>query len=341
MSLAPLLADHTESAAEEIMRGAIDLASRSSGDEAGVVLSLGPYGATLSPSQEYAGIYPPPYGPSLPTSSTEPPTNAFSQTSAGRADAIRAENALADWHLDRLRIYAAQEAAWRKVEWVGFETVPLLREVRAIRSAMGRLNDELGKKWGGGRTESEAHEEGREWWRKKFWISSAYPDGHHPQHLSSDSTSIHVSIDDVLKTLLDSPDSVNNSPRPDGVGINCTHPSHISNLTGALTTSMQHRLITPSGGSALGSETGPLFVLYPDGGAVYDTTTRTWTERTTRPDEWAVGVAALARRIERAEWKSEGAKHSGRVWGGVIVGGCCKAGFEEIRWLRKELDKSE
>jgi homocysteine S-methyltransferase len=331
MSLEPLLVDHGREQAETIMRGAIDLVSSSSGSgSAGVVLSLGPYGATLSPSQEYGGIYPSPYGPNVsPSSSSSARTNAFPSTANGHAEELEAEDALAEWHLSRLRIYAAEEGTWRKVEWLGFETIPLLREIRAIRRAMEELHKELEARWGGGK-ESDAGE--GEWWRQKFWITSAFPDGQHPQHLPS-SADQHVSVDDVLDSLVSSsPDSAKPLPRPNGIGINCTHPSHISNLAEAFTTSM--RKLAKSGGEA-----GPVFVLYPDGGAVYDTTSRTWTERTTRPDEWAVGVAGIARRLEDARLDAEGEEQGGKLWAGVIVGGCCKAGFDEIRYLRKELDR--
>lgn len=333
MSLEPLLVDHGRDEAETIMRGAINLVHSSSGSEsAGVVLSLGPHGATLSPSQEYGGIYPPPYGPVLSsTSSSSTRTNAFPSTPSGQAEELEAEDALAVWHLARLRIYAAEEGTWRKVEWLGFETIPLLREIRAIRRAMGKLYTELEVRWGGGKV-SEEGQEG--WWRKKFWITSAFPDGQHPQHLASGPDQ-HVSVDDVLYSLISpSPDSANSLPRPDGIGINCTHPSHISALAEAFYTSM--RKLAKSHGEA-----GPVFVLYPDGGAVYDTTSRTWTERTTRPDEWAVGVAGIARRLEDARLDAEGDEQGKKVWAGVIVGGCCKAGFDEIRYLRKELDRAD
>lgn len=327
MSLAPLLQDHSQSAAEGIMRGAIDLAASTNTGPSKVVLSLGPYGAVLSPSQEYGGIYRPPYGPPLPSSSSRP-NNAFASSEDGEAARAGAEDALAKWHLARLRIYASEEGTWRKVSWLGFETVPLLTEIRAIRIAMGRLNAELKVKWGAKRGEGEG---GREWWDKKFWISSAYPEGKHPQHFSSTDEEGQVGVEDVLEDLLGDSES---SPRPDGIGINCTHPAHISSLTYDFSTAMTRRLV--KAGSE--GDVGPTFVLYPDGGAVYDTVSRTWTERTTNPEEWARGLVAVARDLESAEVVVDGASR-GKVWGGVIVGGCCKAGFEEIGYLRRVLDK--
>jgi homocysteine S-methyltransferase len=225
-------------------------------------------------------------------------------------------NVLTKWHLVRLRIYAGEEETWRKVEWIGFETVPLLTEVTAIRRAIKALREELRSKWGGA---SQPGESRRDWWDKKFWISSAYPNGLHSQLVPGG----HASIDDVLEALISS-NSDPTLPPADGIGINCTHPSHIASLTQQFTGSAKrlHPLAIR-----------PTFVLYPDGGAVYDTTSRTWTNRTTEPGEWARGVCAVAKELE-------GAKNpvGSEVWGGVIVGGCCKAGFPEIEYLRKELD---
>ncbi|KAI9745447.1 MAG: hypothetical protein M1818_000981 [Claussenomyces sp. TS43310] len=112
--------------AATLMRSAVDMAVRAGeergdresregkGDDEGrnvavVALSLGAYGATMVPSQEYSGRY-----------------------DAGH----RSAGQLRDWHLDRLRVFTTHAATWRAVSYVAFETLPLLAEIEAVRAAM-------------------------------------------------------------------------------------------------------------------------------------------------------------------------------------------------------------
>jgi homocysteine S-methyltransferase len=342
MSLDSLLLDYPREAAEGIMRGAIDLAyscAEKGSTRAGVVLALGPYGAVLSPSQEYAGIYPSPYGPAPSPDASIAPSNAYPRED--HSDEGEAEQALFAWHLARLRIYAADMDTWRKVEWVGFETIPLTREIRAIRRAMCHLYGEMASAWGTDKLgqlsdEGEGSESRgqREWWRKKFWITSAWPHGRHPQHLS-DPAPRDSQASLVCVALLDEGARPDAYLRPDGIGINCTHPAHVAAIIEDFNSQMRSRL------RALQSrilEVQPVFVLYPDGGAVYDTTTRTWTDRTTHPGEWARALRAHTETLRAASMtrqNSEDQAETIQLWGGVIAGGCCKAGYEEIRCLRE------
>ncbi|KAF8200855.1 Homocysteine S-methyltransferase [Pholiota molesta] len=108
-----------------------------------VALSLGPFGATLQPTQEFHGYYPPPYGPREFTAGAVN-ENAFEHPE----DEIRAIDALAHFHFDRLL----------SIHFIAFETVPLRREVKAIRKAMGWLRHKF-------------IEEGRKQVLKPWWIS--------------------------------------------------------------------------------------------------------------------------------------------------------------------------
>lgn len=75
-----------------------------------LALSLGPYGATMSPvAAEYSGLYP---------------------------EEIDSENALRKWHGERLRVFVEDDAAWDGVEYVAFETVRRADEVKAIRGTV-------------------------------------------------------------------------------------------------------------------------------------------------------------------------------------------------------------
>lgn len=69
-----------------------------------VALSLGAYGATMSPSQEYGGQY----------------------------GDMAHETKLEHWHVARIAMYWA---SWDKVDIVAFETIPRLDELRAVRTA--------------------------------------------------------------------------------------------------------------------------------------------------------------------------------------------------------------
>ncbi|RMZ75685.1 hypothetical protein DV738_g5327, partial [Chaetothyriales sp. CBS 135597] len=72
-----------------------------------VALSLGPYGATMSPSTEYSGEY----------------------GSTSGAD-------LVEFHRQRLGLFASDEATWARVDLLAFETLPRLDEIRAVRQVM-------------------------------------------------------------------------------------------------------------------------------------------------------------------------------------------------------------
>lgn len=101
--------------AEKYMRSAVKLARASSRkDKDGhivgkVALSLGAYGATMIPSQEYTGNY-------------DESHNSVKQ--------------LRDWHKKRLEIFTGADEVWRDIDMVAFETLPLLKEVEAVRETM-------------------------------------------------------------------------------------------------------------------------------------------------------------------------------------------------------------
>lgn len=275
-----------------------------------VCLSLGPYGAQLSPGQEYKGLYPPPYGPrGFTQGADEENTNAFATSE--EAKEAEAEEALLQFHLDRLRVFTSDEETWSKVGWVAFETVPVRREIRAIRRAMARVNAEL-----------EAHASGGSA-LKPFWISCVFPGGNHP-----DETISQLPIQEQVATLVQdllAPLSPHEAAQPTAIGLNCTSPSYLPALSSAFATSVV----------ALGNAIArPWFIMYPDGGLIYDVVTRTWSpSESAGAESWAKQVAVVAKDVESATDKS-----GEKVWKGVLVGGCCKAGFEEIAALKKELN---
>jgi homocysteine S-methyltransferase len=237
------------------MHKAVTLAADAadSASTCGAVLSVGPFGATLSPGQEYAGFYPPPYGP-----------RGFSPSGvntnyASPSDIEGYISSIADFHLQRLRIYASH-ASWDRVEWIAFETIPVVAEIHGIRRAMATLAAE-----------------GR---GKKFWIASAFPKGK-PGQMAADGAPVDVGtvVDAMVR-------SVKGEALPDGVGINCTNPQFLPALVEAYTAALPRAL-------------RPWLVVYPDGGSVYDVATRTWSDAgRVAPALWARGLVEAVKGAE-------------------------------------------
>ena len=145
-------------------------------------------------------MYPPPYGSG---SVLDPsPSNCLSST-----DDKSAEEALYKFHLSRLQAYS-RSTSWNEVEWIGFETIPLLREVRAIKRAMGDSGDE-----------------------KKYWIACTFPDGRCAESTEGGG---RVRVDQVVRTLLS-----DEGRKPDGIGINCTNPAYIPTLINTFNTTLR------------------------------------------------------------------------------------------------------
>ncbi|KAK0748421.1 homocysteine S-methyltransferase [Apiosordaria backusii] len=86
------------------------LIARTAADESGatVALSLGPYGATMTPSTEYTGQY-----------DVDPQRSMADK--------------LFDWHNERFSLYAKIPGLLLNVSYIAFETVPRFDEILAIR----------------------------------------------------------------------------------------------------------------------------------------------------------------------------------------------------------------
>lgn len=96
----------------------IDISRHALNNQPGLVaLSLGAYGATMSPSQEFGGQY----------------------------GAMCNETKLEHWHVERIAMFWA---SFEKVDIVAFETIPRLEEVRAVRTAANvNRHDRVYKPW--------------------------------------------------------------------------------------------------------------------------------------------------------------------------------------------------
>ncbi|KAG6832034.1 hypothetical protein H0H87_003015 [Tephrocybe sp. NHM501043] len=279
-------------------------------DEAPIVkiaLSIGPFGATLAPAQEFDGYYPPPYGP-MGYSETESTRNSFDEEDTeGEQTSI---DALSQFHLDRLLVFARNAEAWEKIDIIAFETIPLMREAVAIRKAMLGLGNALA-------TEKNIRIVDKAW-----WMSFVFPAGRFPQKSIGGQ---HRTVHDILHNVFSLAMTSDNKPLPipTGIGINCTAPKHLFGL-------LQEFHHVMAGLHNL-SPSHPWLVLYPDGGDSYDIKTCSWkvsSEDAKR--SWAIDVTdALKVVLVQQECRT--------VWGGIVVGGCCRAGPDLIGELRGQI----
>lgn len=262
------------------LSNAIDIAEKATeGGNAKLALSLGPYGASMIPGQEYSGSY----------------------------DAAHdSEDALYRWHLERLRLFCEVERLQQRVQYVAFETLPRLDEIRAVRRAI-RAAGIAGSSQQAG---------------PAFWISCVFPG--EAEDLPDGS-----SIDDVVGAMLE---PLEDAPAPWGIGINCTKIHKLPLLIQKFEASVKQMQ------SSSKLKRAPALVLYPDGtnGEVYNTTTKTWEKpegqcnvaMTTTP--WEVNLANAVN-----ESKSRG------VFESFLVGGCCKASHADIEGLRRQFEGLE
>ncbi|GAA5835743.1 hypothetical protein JCM11251_007415 [Rhodosporidiobolus azoricus] len=291
-------------------------------------LSLGPYGSSLQPGQEYGGLYPSPFGPADASYTT--PSKAACLSSALEAaplplDLVRLpgqahhEAHLAAWHLRRLLDFSTSPAFDSPyLPLIAFETVPVLAEARAIRRAMAAFN---------------AHPSRQGKQPKAWYISFVFP------RVNSDSKEERVRFPDPAPEVASLPSLAAQADAivaasfgdldssageayalPGGIGFNCTSPLHAKSVVEALSSALASASLSKQGQK-------PWLLLYPDGGATYDVHTRSWhTPEGLTDEKWAVLVADAAQ-LGREK----------RVWGGVAVGGCCKAGPTAIAALGREV----
>ncbi|KAJ5524259.1 hypothetical protein N7494_010909 [Penicillium frequentans] len=253
------------------LQTSVDVAERANVREgAQIALSLGPYGACMIPGQEYSGAY----------------------------DAEHdGEEQLYQWHLERLRLVLGAEGNLiKRLQYVAFETLPRLDEVRAVRRAIRDA----------GITDVP------------YWIACVFPgeDG-----LLPDGSSIEQVVDAAVGPM-------EGGLSPWGIGINCTKIHKLPGLVDKFGASIAEAV------AAGQISTAPSLVLYPDGtnGEVYNTTTQTWEkpedpsnggQRDVRP--WETQIAQVVNdAYEKGPFKS------------FLVGGCCKASHHDIKKLREQ-----
>ena len=282
-----------------------------------VALSLGPFGSAVMPPQDFDGLYPPPFGPKGPTEDGTVNTRLFSSDSDSVPveEERKAVEALARFHLWRLHAVASNPEIWSTVDYVAFETVPHLREVRAIKAAMATFD--AGTRGGLSKL-------------RGWWISLVFPNGEESAqwgreergHQTRSLLDLPLGIDpgnrsEILTVVLD--------PKigavPTGLGLNCTRIDQYSPILSSLTK---------------GKAPVPLtLIVYPNGGRLGDTfdhLTHRWeNDGGPRPDgrnvTWEEEVVEVVQRC-RGEWRD------------IIVGGCCRVYPPQIKTLREKVNEA-
>ena len=303
-------AGYTHESALDLMRKSVSLAIQAksryleersdiSSNDIKIALSLGPFGATVSPAQEFDGYYPPPYGPKgYDQVNINDNWNFFENED----NEFKATEALKDFHFERLKIFTENKEVWDGIDFIAFETVPLRREIKAIRWAMRNIDEELGMK-------------------KLWWISTVHSGGNFPEEKSGNRG--NVTMEEVVQALLDTKQikGLGDLPVPTGLGINCTSMEFIPRLFRELSEAVRDVRIV-SGGTR-----NPWLVVYPNGGKLWNPITRTWHDKNYAGGEevrrtWASQLGEEVQSISK-----EG------FWSGIIVGGCCKTGPSDIAEL--------
>lgn len=235
-------------------------------------------------------------------------TNAFSEPSSESEET--AKRHLAEFHYHRLR--SAYIPVWDQLDAIAFETVPVLREAEAIRAAVARLQSE------------------GLWNDKPWFVCFVFPNGLFPHEQSPGGPRVHV--DTIVRAMMKQTEG---AARPDGIGINCTEPRYLTSLVAEFTQAMAD--IQDHG--TMASAEKPWFIVYPNGGEVYDVISRTWGPPPTSGPEihpaegWATDLIESLGPILNDE-------RSPSLWGGVLLGGCCKAGPKHISSLRQQLERT-
>ncbi|KAI6010505.1 Homocysteine S-methyltransferase [Pisolithus marmoratus] len=202
-----------------------------------IVLSLCAFGGTVSPMQDYDGIYPPPYGPRAYTTDGENITS-FGEDLAGREKSIQA---LAEFHIERVLAFAENNQTWDTIDAIAFETLSLAREVTAVRRAMTTVEEVLQKR---GKC------------TKPWWITAVFPDGRCRETRVPGEDNIPA--EDVATAMIR--EEVNDQgkllEKPDGIGINCTETQFLPGLLEAF---------VQAAGSCVQGSQWPWLILKPNG----------------------------------------------------------------------------
>ncbi|KAF8326643.1 Homocysteine S-methyltransferase [Cantharellus anzutake] len=340
-----------------------------------IALSLGPYGATLPLAAEYTGLYPPPvFGPAPIGSHEESAskrvsgsqqldssnddidsylsTNAFFTTPVSREGSSNASHssehhaneasveALAEWHYKRCSVYALHAHIWNEIDYLAFETVPLVREAVAIRRALHKLY-----------ASPTSADDSTKIELKPWWISFTFPNGELPEESYVGGPKLGVEeivhalfTDDNASASAETKPEVSSTPLPIpfAIGINCTAPCYIPSILAQLSSALS-KLHEKLAHQTRPSNSRPWLVLYPNSGCWYNAENKTWHKVETGPST-VVPIGEIHQL--RLSWAEEVVRiiepyvslpNSESPFGGFIIGGCCQTKPDDIEKLRNLL----
>ncbi|GKZ17859.1 catalyzes methyl transfer from S-methylmethionine (SMM) to adenosyl-L-homocysteine (AdoMet) [Aspergillus brasiliensis] len=212
------------------------------------------------------------------------------------------EEKLWRWHVERLSLFNDEAVATKlsdKVKYIAMETVPRIDEVRAVRRAVGSSSGFCSG--------------------IPFWVACVFP------LEDKDTLPDGSTVDEVVEAALL---PIDGGATPWGIGINCTKMHKLPRLVGLFADAVG-RLLRDGR-----IQERPALVLYPDGtqGEVYNTTTQTWEKVQDKS-----GGAGDSRpwEVQLAQVVNDACATS--QFSSVLVGGCCKASFNDIKRLREQL----
>lgn len=189
------------------------------------------------------------------------------------------------------------------IDGILFETVPLTSEIVAMRKAASQYQHE----------------------GKSVFISMVFPSGRLPGWDIEADSSIEGIYTDKLSTQLGMQAIVQATFTPadgqatvHGIGINCTKPRYLKELVLALNRAMR----------TISHTEPPTLLIYPDGGAEW---VKDHFEGSMTIEEWCQDVWNCVKLAVEAR---------PRVWGRVIVGGCCNTGPTHIQRLHEIVSAS-
>ena len=217
------------------------------------------------------------------------------------------------WHADRLNAFRASPPCWSAVDLVAFETLPRLEEIKAVRTLMRRAND------------------GPE--RKKWWISAVFP---------NDDLNLPdgTPAEEAARAMIAEGVEEGGEQQPWGIGINCTRVQRLPALVEAYSAAVKKHVAQANEGEVSSNSCPFWLVLYPNAseGLAYNATKQLWEaaaeevevgeqQHTTTRKAWDEELFEIVQTASLAD-----------VWAGILVGGCCKTTFEDIRKLGSRLE---
>ena len=197
------------------------------------------------------------------------------------------------------------------MQYVAFETIVSPEEVCAIREALGRI---------------ERFVKG-----KKVWVCTVVPEEVDQDENEGWKERVRRVVGEMVRLREGGREKLW------GLGVNCTAVRKMERVVEVIEKAVTEFVAQERMAGNDREEKGYWLVIYPDGtkDERYDPETKDWVESersgkaSGREDrEWEQDIVDRIRKVEKSG-----------IWKGVVAGGCCKTGYEEIRKLRKRINE--